>query len=90
MITVTALFELIVWFAFKYSSKVEIAKTLHSEDSDLNGIAYTLDIYFYESIFKQQAPVSLLLHLIFVVLGFVNPIAHTFHLFMIIFFNRTA
>ena len=51
-ITVTALLNLVVWFFFKYESKVEIARTLYPTDSNVYRFTYLIDIYIYKSVIK--------------------------------------
>lgn len=89
----TCLLFLIVWFVFKYKMKTRLARERIRADVDNQGMAKWrkwLRIYIYQSIILEEAPISLILHIIFVLLKFINPIAYTFHLFMLIFFNQTC
>lgn len=75
---------------FKYSSKVEMAKLRSPLFENNTRVKELFRVYVNESVLNQDAPISLILHILFVGLSFWSPIAHTFHPFMIIFLNQTT
>lgn len=84
---------LLFWFLFKYSKARKLAKAkLRRESKDLEEDSWTFFYYayIYYSVFCEFVPCMFGLHLIFSVLAYFTPIAHSFHLFLVIYLSTTA